>query len=129
MGLEGVEPVRDKDDDAPGRPGHPHHLGHATLVVSDVLQHLVREDDVEGTIGKGETLPHGLAHARGPLPRLQRPLALELDAKDVRGLAKEGRRVHPHATAHVEHAPSYQLGPAAHHLKAPLLPGPPDKAR
>jgi hypothetical protein len=124
--LEGIAPVGDEDDDAPARPGHAHHLGHAGPVVGDVLQHLVGEDDVEGSVGEREVLADGLDHASGPLPRLQHPLALDLDAKDVRGLAQEGSGVHPHAAPHVEHAPARERHPAAHHPQSPFLPRPPD---
>jgi len=126
VGLERVEPVGDEDDETAARPGHTYHLGHAVPVVGYVFQYLVGEDDVEGSVGEGEALAGGLDHARGPLPCFQCPLALNLDAEDARGLAQEGRRVHPHAAAHVEHGLARQRRPATYHLKSPFLSRPPD---
>ncbi len=84
--LERVEPVGDKDDDAPASPPftstklstsgrlrtarHAHHLGHAGPVIGHVLQYLVGKDHVKGSVGEGEALARGLNHASGPLPRL-----------------------------------------------------------
>jgi hypothetical protein len=126
MSLEGIKPVGDKDDDMATRSSHAHHLGRAGSVVGHMFQHLMREDNVEGTCRERNALPGSLDHAGGSLAGLQRSIPLDLDAEYVparpRDLAEEGRAIHPHTTAHVEHARTLsiflisQLHPTAHHL-------------
>jgi hypothetical protein len=57
--LEGIEPVRTENDDAASRREHPTGLSQGLNVVIHMLEHLVKENDVEGVIGERHALADG----------------------------------------------------------------------
>ncbi len=53
VGLEGIKPVGGEDDKVAAGPQHPEGLLQRLTIVSDVLDDLVQEDDVDGVVTEG----------------------------------------------------------------------------
>ncbi len=90
-------------------------------VVVDVLDDLVREDEVEVIVRIGQGLADA-DHDVGQLGAgLGHPLRLDLDAVDVIGEVAEAAHVGADAAADVEDRGALEVDEPAHHLQAAVL--------
>jgi hypothetical protein len=96
-------------------------------VVLHVLEHLMRQDQVEAAAREGEMLGAGPRHAQAARPGLLRALCVKLDAAGSLCLRCQPLQIQPEAAAIIKHAPAHALaGGGKDHLQAAILSGTPD---
>ena len=130
VGLERVAAIGDEDHRPAARRQQAGNLPHGLAVVGDVLEHLVREDQIEGAGGEGQALAGGLRHAQ-PTPSGQPgALGVELDAQRSACARRQALQVEPQAAAIIEHAAEGAIaGGVQDPRQAARLPGAPDVGR
>ena len=129
VGLKRKEPVRYEDDRAPAHAQHADDLGCGPAVILHMLQHLVRQDQVEasGRIRKLLTLAEverRLWHVSGRGPQM---LAFDIHSVDFGDGLLQRPQVDTHTTSVNQRALQRLRRPIENHLQAPFLAGPPDE--
>ena len=127
MRFEGIAAIRTKDDDTSTRLEHADHLADRGAVILYVFDHFMAEDQVEGLGRKRDEFPGGIEDVRGSNPRFGGALEVVFQSNDGSAKGGEVLHVHSHAATIFENF-SFDTLPRGFddHIKAALLPRPPD---
>ena len=126
--LNRIPAIRAEDDHPATGPEHTHHLLHRRLIIPDMLDHFVREDQIEGVVRVGDGLSRCNVDVRDALEGRLSPIFLNIKGIHMGRVFQQAGGVSPQPAACLQYPGISGLPPAADHRQAPLLPRPPDVA-
>lgn len=129
--LKGKEPIGYEDDSAPADAQHADDFGRGPAVILHMLQHFVRQDQVEASIGVGELLTLAevewrVRHISGRRPQM---LSFNIHPVDFRDGLLQRPQIDAYTATVNQRALPRLRRPFEDHLQAPFLAGAPNERR
>ena len=129
--LKGKEPIGYEDDSAPADAQNADDFGRGPAVILHMLQHFMRQDQVEASVGVGELLTLAevewrVRHISGRRPQM---LAFDIHPVDFRDGLLQRPQIDAHTATVDQRALQRLRRPVEDHLPAPFLAGAPNERR